>query len=63
MSSENICERENPCMNNGTCVYDKLKKNYYCECVDGFMNKNCSELDGNFLGSFVVEGNFLFSVE
>ncbi|KAI6186933.1 Nidogen-2 [Aphelenchoides besseyi] len=43
--SENPCEHTNPCANNGTCVYDKLKKNYHCECVDGYRNQNCTELD------------------
>jgi hypothetical protein len=48
MSNENICEKNNPCQNNSTCVYDKLKKTYYCECVDGYTNKNCTDLNGNF---------------
>ncbi|KAI6213887.1 Nidogen-2 [Aphelenchoides besseyi] len=43
--SENPCEHTNPCANNGTCVYDKLRKNYHCECVDGYRNQNCTELD------------------
>uniref|UniRef100_A0A915D911 EGF-like domain-containing protein n=1 Tax=Ditylenchus dipsaci TaxID=166011 RepID=A0A915D911_9BILA len=40
----NICETSNPCLNNGTCVFDRSKESfYYCRCARGYTNDNCSE--------------------
>ncbi|CAD5226143.1 unnamed protein product [Bursaphelenchus okinawaensis] len=43
--SRNICERQNPCQNDGTCVFDKLKRTYFCECKNGYQGRNCETFD------------------
>lgn len=45
--TENVCEKsKTPCQNNGTCIWNEDFKAYYCECVPGFTNDNCTELMG-----------------
>lgn len=43
---DNICEVSNPCENNGTCIFDPTKKNYFCKCTKGYTNDNCTERIG-----------------
>ena len=42
----NICERANPCQNNGTCVWDAILRQHICRCAPGFTNENCTERIG-----------------
>ena len=37
-----VCAKEKPCQNNGTCV-TTANGVYYCECAAGFTNDNCTE--------------------
>ena len=36
-----MCEKNKPCMNNGTCV-DVASGNYKCQCLPQFTGVNCS---------------------
>ena len=39
----NICEAENPCMNNGVCKLGSSPANYSCDCINTeYVGTNCT---------------------
>ncbi|GMT09959.1 hypothetical protein PFISCL1PPCAC_1256, partial [Pristionchus fissidentatus] len=40
----NVCEKANPCQNNGTCHFSAPKNTYYCYCRSGWRGSHCTEV-------------------
>ncbi|GMS79840.1 hypothetical protein PENTCL1PPCAC_2015, partial [Pristionchus entomophagus] len=40
----NVCEKANPCQNNGTCHFSATKNTYYCYCRSGWRGSHCTEV-------------------
>ncbi|KAJ8405960.1 hypothetical protein AAFF_G00308480 [Aldrovandia affinis] len=45
---------DNPCQNNGTCIY--MEKSYQCQCLEGFEGKYCQEAFEDTLKCLYVNG-------
>ena len=38
----NICERDSPCDNGGTCSLNGAPDQYTCDCINLYIEHNCS---------------------